>query len=230
MVLCKRFPTALILVGLLLIVGAAPALADPCLVVYPTGACTYHYDVNEYYVVGPGDPLYDPAYDRGGVVLIDSNTNEIAYNIYQAPGLTGFTVSSGGQDGYFFEGNSFQLVVDGFNNAPITYTNIYLVAVPLPESCPPNIMINGSPMTGSQLLLGDLTVSTPTAEGNNYSDSIVLDVTWDLCAEIQFWAYSDENGNGMHDGGECFSAFSHDTTVSATDGSFGAIKATFRDK
>jgi len=66
------------------------ALADPCLVVYPNAPCTYHYDPAEYYTVGPGDPLYDPLWDRGGKVLLEIGSNEIDYSIYQAPDLMGF--------------------------------------------------------------------------------------------------------------------------------------------
>lgn len=204
------------------------ALADPCLVVYPTGSCTYHYDISEYYLVTAGHPLYQSAFDRGGAVLIETNTDEIAYNIYQAPGLTAFAVSSGGQEGYFFEGNTFDLVVDGFHNDPTTFVNVRLVVESLPTACPPNVTIDGAPIGGDQYALGDLVVSTPTGNGHNYSDSMLLEVGWDSCAEIQFWAYSDENGNGVHDGGECFSAYSHDTTVPTPAGSIGKLKASFR--
>ena len=44
-----------------MVLASASAFADPCLTVYPTGDTIYHYDVNEYFVVGPGDSLYDPA-------------------------------------------------------------------------------------------------------------------------------------------------------------------------
>lgn len=74
---------------------AAPGVihADPCLVVYPTSPAEYHYDVNEYYTVTFGHPLYDETYDRGGEVLIDLNSNDIAFNIYQTPNVTGFLPS-----------------------------------------------------------------------------------------------------------------------------------------
>ena len=114
--------------GILLIaLFAIPALADPCLVVYPTGSCVYHYDTSIYYTVEPGDPLYDPMYDRGGEVLLRIDTNEVDLSIYQAPGLTGFAPSTDGNEGYFFTGHPFDLVVDGFNGDPITYHNILLV-------------------------------------------------------------------------------------------------------
>jgi len=212
-----------------IVLASASAFADPCMTVYPTGDTIYHYDINEYFVVGPGDPLYDPAYDRGGYVLIDSNSMDIDLSIYQAPNLVGFTPSTEGQEGYFFEGYNFDLVIDGFSHTPITYENIILVIEPLPLSCPPMVTIDGNPVTGGTYNLGDLVVSTPTAEGNNYSDTMVLAVTWAQCAEMEFWAYADENYNGVKDGGECFSAFSHDTTVPAESSSMGVIKVRFSD-
>ncbi len=210
------------------VLSVSAAFADPCLTVYPTGDTVYHYDINEYFVVGPGDPLYDPAYDRGGYVLIDSNSMEVDESIYQAPNLVGFTPSTDGQEGFFFEGYEFDLVIDGFNHDPITYENIILVIEPYPNSCPPQVTIDGNPVVGNTYNLGSLVVSTPTANGHNYSDTMIVHVTWAQCAEMEFWAYDDENYNGVKDGGECFSAFSHDTTVPTGDrASMGMIKARF---
>ncbi len=216
------------LVLAVVVLSAATASADPCLTVYPTGNTVYHYDVNEYFVVGPGDPLYDPVFDRGGYVLIDANSMEVEENIYQAPNLVGFLPSTDGREGYFFEGYSFDLVIDGFNHTPITYQNIILVINPYPDSCPPMVTIDGNPVVGDTYSLGSLVVSTPTENEHHYSDSIVVTVSWAQCAEMEFWAYDDENHNGVKDGGECFSAFSHDTAVPAAEASsMGVIKARF---
>jgi len=204
---------------------AAPVLADVCLTVYPTGDCYYAFDESEYYLVSSGDPLYDAAYDRGGFVLIDSNNDQVAFDIYQAPGLTGFQVSENGQEGYFFEGTEFTLIIDGFSNAPTTYTNIKLVMEPGPDSCPAEVMIDGSPV-GDVYDVGDLVVSTP-AQGNNYSDTITVNVEWGGCDGFQAWAFSDENFNLHRDGGECFTAFSHDVTVPVEATTWGGIRGAF---
>lgn len=211
------------------IVMSSAVVADPCLVVYPVAGSEYHYDINEYYTVTVGDPLYDPMYDRGGEVLIDLNTNEIAYNIYQAGNLVGFEVSTNGEEGYFFIGSYFDLIVDGFSNMPTTYENIILVFEPNPGYCTPTISVNGNPVSGLQYPLGDLVVSTPTADGNNYSDSITLSIQWGGCYGMQMWAFADTDYNGIADGGECFSAFSHDSTVPTEERSWGAIKAMYQD-
>ncbi len=215
-----------ILAVVLLAFLVAPAMADPCLTVYPMGDTVYHYDINEYYVVGPGHPLYDATYDRGGYVLIDLNDDSIDGSIYQAPNLVGFTPSSDGREGFFFEGYSFQLVIDGYANEPMTYQNVILMIEPSPATCPPNVVIDGNPV-GSMVSLGSLVVGTPTPRGNSYSDVMILDVSWDQCAEMEFWAFDDENYNGVKDGGECFSAFSHDTAVPVEVRSFGSVKVRY---
>lgn len=222
-----RFWVSSVVLSVLLMVPLA-ASADVCLVVYPTGPSKYHYDINEYYTVSYGDSLYDAMYDRGGQVLIDINTNEIAYDIYQTPDLIGFEPSTNGQEGYFFVGSTFDLVIDGFSNEPTTYHNILLVFDPDPDMCTPTITVDGNPVTGDTYPIGDLTVSTPTEMGNNYSDTIVKSIMWSGCYGVRIWAYADDNYNGMPDGGECFTAFSHDTTVPTQEKSWGAIKSLYR--
>ena len=121
-------------------------LADPCLIVYPDGATVYHYEATEYYTVSLGDPLYDPLFDRGGEVLIDANTDEIALEVYQAPGLIGFVLDNVDQ-GYFIAFNDYTLIVDGFANTPTTYTNIILVFdTILPDGCVPVITVDANPV------------------------------------------------------------------------------------
>lgn len=205
------------------------ALADPCLVVYPDGPCIYRYDPAEYYTVGPGDPLYDPAFDRGGKVLIEVNTNEIDYSIYQAPGLSGFEMSLDGNDGYVFAGTSFNLILDGFSNVPTTYVNIVVVFDKVvPSGCIPRIWVDGELLSGMRFDAGDLVVSTPTPYGNNYSDTKSFYIEWIGCYGVHIWAFSDENDNGMKDGGECFTAFSHDLTIPVEESTWGAIKELYR--
>ncbi|MBN1163161.1 MAG: hypothetical protein JXB45_01145 [Candidatus Krumholzibacteriota bacterium] len=202
--------------------------ADPCLVVYPQGPCQYHYDVNEYYTVRPGEPYYDPEFDRGGEVLLELGSNEIDLSIYQAPQLTGFEPSTGGNEGYFFFGTVFDLIVDGYANEPTTFVNVLLIFDGIiPSSCVPDITVEGEEVTGFIYEMGDLVVSTPTPYGNNYSDTVTLNIEWRGCFGVHLWAFADENYNGQRDGGECFTAFSHDTMVPADESTWGAIKAQF---
>jgi hypothetical protein len=225
----QRCFLVLMAVSIPLLAASGTIMADPCLVVYPDAACVYHYDPAEYYTVGPGDPLYDPMYDRGGLVLLELESNEIDYSIYQAPGLAGFEMSTDGNDGYFFVGTNFTLILDGFSNTPVTYVNIIMMFDrTVPESCEPQIKINDVPITGNSYNAGDLVVSTPTPYGNNYSDTKTFLVDWRGCYGVHIWAFSDENYNGTMDGGECFTAYSHDLTVPVEDATWGAIKELYR--
>jgi hypothetical protein len=216
--------------ALLVIPGVA--FADPCLIVYPDGVAIYHYDPAEYYTVTMGDSLYDAMYDRGGEVLIDINTGEIAYDIYQAPGLSGFEEDADNQGLYTMD-QDFTLIVDGFSNAPTTYTNILLVFDMIsPDGCTPVILIDGNaPLydagLGYYFPIGDLAVSSP-AQGGNYSDVLSFDFSWTGCNSIRIWAFADDNFNLVRDGGECFSAFSHDLTVPTQTRSWGELKNQYR--
>ncbi len=217
------------LMPVIVIVYSISASADPCLVVYPQVSCVYHYDETEYYTVSPGHSLYDPEYDRGGEVLIEVGTNEIDMSIYQAPNLTGFEASTDGIEGFAFISNQFNVIIDGFSNSPTVFSNVYLVFDDVvPESCLYQIQVNGQPLVGNKFPLGDLVVSTPTEEGNNYSDVISAEVSWSGCYSVSIWSYADENYNGVHDGPECFSAFSHDAILDAEDASWGKVKSIFK--
>jgi len=212
----------------LFLLASMSAFADPCLVVYPDTPCVYHYDPAEYYTVGPGDPLYDPAYDRGGVVLLTTGMNDIDLSVYQAPQLMGFVADADDQ-GFYFEGDAFNLVIDGFANAPTTYANVLVVFDdPLPAGCAPLVTVGGSPVMGGIWPAGDLVVQTATGEGNNYSDVITLQVAWSGCFGVHVWAFSDPDHDGSRTGGECFTAFSHDSAVPVESATWGLIKALYR--
>jgi hypothetical protein len=221
-----RYIFAIVIIGYAILFSPARALADPCLVVYPGNGCIYMYSPAEYYTVSPGHPLYDPAYDRGGAVLLELGSNEIDHSIYQAPNLTGFLPSCDGMEGYFFSGSTFDLILDGFSHEPRTYENIKLVFgfVEKQGGCTPTIIVNGVRLSGLVYPAGNLVVTTPTALGNNYSDTKTFRITWYGCYGLHVWAYADENYNDRKDGGECFTAFSHDITVDTEDASWGAIK------
>ena len=213
-----------------LVVSALGGLAhaDPCLVVYPSGPCMYHYDPAEYYTVGPGDPLYNPLWDRGGKVLLEIGSNEIDYSIYQAPDLLGFQMSTGGNDGFVFIGTEFDLILDGFSPAPTTYVNIIVIFDRVdPSGCVPRIWVDGVQLTEMSCNAGSLVISTPTY-GNNYSDTKSSHIKWEGCYGVHIWAFNDENYNGRKDGGECFTAYSHDLTIPVEDSSWGAIKSLYR--
>ena len=220
----------LLAMALSLLLAASAALhADPCLVVYTDGPIWYYYDPAEYYTVMPGDPLYNPMYDRGGKVLLEVGTNEVDLSIYQAPNLIGFKPTYDGNEGYYFDGSEFTLIIDGFSNAPMTYVNILAVFDKYaPTSCTPTIYADGNLVTGGKYSVGDLVVSTPTPDGNNYSDTKEVEISWSGCVGLRIWAFADEDYDGKRDGGECFTAYSHDLTIPVDNETWGSIKALYR--
>lgn len=220
---------AAVLTAAVFLLSPVLAHADPCLIVYPAGACAYHYESAEYYAVGPGDPLYDAAYDRGGLVLREVGTHEIPLDIYQAPNILAFVLDEVNQ-GFFTYDTSFPLIVDGFHSEAITYTDIILVFDRFePSFCLPFLAVNGmaamwDPGCGWHCPIGDLIVTTPTPDGGHCSDVMTCAVQAVGCAGVRVWAFADENHNMVHDGGECFSAFSHDSAVPIPYTSWGRIK------
>lgn len=207
---------------------ASLSFADPCLVVYPAGPCTYHYSPTKYYTVGPGHPLYDPLYARGGQVLLTAGGNSIDLSVYQPPQLVGF-VADTSEEGFYFDGDNFDLTIDGFSNSPTAYVNILLVFDrPQPSGCSPTITVDGVPVVGGKIAVGDLAVQTPAGYGNNYSDVMTRHVTWSGCAGLRVWAFSDVDHNGVRTGGECFTAFSHDSVVPVDGAAWGAVKSLYR--
>lgn len=211
-----------------LLAPAGAALADPCLVVYPNAPCVYHYSPAEYYTVGPGNALYNPLFDRGGRVLISIASNSIDQSVYQPPQLAGF-VADGTDQGYSFEGEQFDLIIDGFSNTPTTFANVLLVFDdPQPAGCVAQITVDGAPITGTVFAAGDLVVQAPTAGGNNYSNVLTHHVTWTGCVGLHVWAFSDPNHDGVRTGHECFTAFSHDLTVPVQGATWSAVKTLYR--
>jgi len=227
--------TLVVLLGALLFPGLL--YADVCLMAYPTGPCEYHYSSLDKYTVGFGHPLYDPAYDLGGAVLIKIDPvdgDAIALDVYQAPGLTGFVLDEVNQ-GYYAVGTEYDLVIDGYSRTPTTYVNILLVFDTIePYGCTPVITVDGDPVLydaglGYYYPIGNLVVSTLTPEGNAYSDTITLTVSLQACTGVRVWGFADENYNLMHDlPGECFTAFSHDTTIPVRESTWGSVKSLYR--
>jgi hypothetical protein len=224
--------TILICLSLLLLASTSFATPDPCLIIYPSSPCEYHYESAEYYTVTSGHPLYDPAYDRGGEVLIEVGTNIIALSVYQAPNLIGFVLDEDNQ-GFYAIGNVIEGVVDGFNNSPTTFVNILLVFDQFePDYCVPIISVDGNPALfdpnlGWYYPIGDLVVSTPTPEGNNFSDTVNHLITWVGCHGLRVYAFSDENFNLKRDGSECKTAFSHDLSIPVNNATWGNVKALY---
>jgi hypothetical protein len=237
----SRHRLTAILAGVLVFVvgmltGSAVVQADVCLMTYPTSTCEYRYSSLDNYTVGVGHPLYDPLYDLNGEVLVKIDPvdgDAIALDVYQAPGLIQFVLDEVDQ-GYFSHIQDHEVVVDGYNNSPTVYSNILLVIDTFdPVDCVPTITVDGNPALYDPALgyyypIGDLVVSTPV--GNKYSDTVTHSIVVGSCLGARIWAFSDEDFSLTHDlPGECFTAYSHDTTVPVESRTtWGALKSHYR--
>jgi hypothetical protein len=230
-------------VVLLFLVSASVLLADPdpALMVYPYGISVYHYDGNEYKVVFPGEPGYDPAYDRNGEVLVHKSDLTIAKDVYLSNPVD-FDQSAGEGEGYFIEIKDFTLTIRCWSNQATTFHSVYLyvsdsgtgsATMPLcvKGDCFYNLKVDGTQYT-APYLLGDIPVTTPA--GAHFSGQLDVHIDWTgECLYLVLGAFIDENGNGMPDPAETKAPGSHDTTTDdpvMTDTvpvSWGTLKAMY---
>jgi hypothetical protein len=232
----------IVLVSGFLLVADAEACGggcDPCLLVYSTDLSIYKYNSSKYYVVTSSHPLYDPEYDRGGEVLIRNFwflPDRIATAVYQAPLLAGFEQAVNENTGYWFTGRLFDLVVDGFSRNPRVYYDVVLSIEPILQNCTPVIFVDGVLIEGPPYVieLGDLHVTTP--DGDYYSDSFVMEVTYQGCMGLYMTAFEDCDhnkgwdpcpDNGDDDEWPCHRFCSDGATVPVEASTWGAIKAMY---
>jgi hypothetical protein len=213
-----------IAVAALLIWGVAQANPDPSLMVYAYGV-DYHYHASEHYVG-------DWQWESGPIVQIlydtDGSVSEVNYftGPYYGPNDMYF-----GSDGEFilveeWEDDGWygsradppdEIIVDLFQN---DLMNVYVVATIYEDPTLGALSMNGVPATWNDmfneadgwdqpgassfpLLLGNLAAHSLTM--------VAIDVTGYTL--IDFWAFSDENGNGDWDPAESFSPSSHNFTL-----------------
>ena len=178
-------------------------------------------------------PIPDPGPGEVLIKIDPIDGDGVALDVYQAPGLVQFVLDEVNQ-GYFSILLDYDLVIDGYNKDPTVYSNILLVFDTFdPVDCVPVITVDGNPALFDAVLgyyypIGDLVVSTPV--GNNYSDTTTHTIVVGSCSGARVWAFADENFSLTHDlPGECFTAFSHDSTVPVeAKTSWGALKSQYR--
>jgi hypothetical protein len=214
--------------SVLLVWGIAQANPDPDLMVYSFGA-DYHYHASESYV---GDwqwdsgPIVQILYDNGGVV---ANANYFMGPYYgpndQYFGSDGeFILVDESEDDGFYASHSDppdSVIVDLFHNDLV---NVYIVATIYEDPMNGTLSLNGVPATWDSmfneangwdqpgassfpLLLGNLMANTLTP--------VALDMTG--YTKVDFWAFSDEDGNGCWNPSEKFSPSSHNLTLNGGD-------------
>jgi hypothetical protein len=211
------------------IVVAASARAEPCVLAYPAGQTVFHYDPSQFEVVGPASSKYNPSYALSGQMLWDTTEGRVAYEVYRAPGLTGFQSSSSGESVFQHVGNHTLIVVDGFSPSPRHLSDIYVQFTPQPLSSVVSITVDGSPVSGLRYVIPSLPVTTPIGNGF-YSNTIILNVEWFGAREMEIVVYSDRNGNRIFDGNPVFSIIMEDFSVPTENKTWGGIKAIYRSE
>ncbi|MBN2170802.1 MAG: hypothetical protein JW819_05745 [Candidatus Krumholzibacteriota bacterium] len=220
------------LAGTLMVMMAAPALAaydyDICLIAYPQEESVYHYKDSRYFTVGPGHELYDPAFDIDGEVLINSETGEIAWDVYRA-NVVGFEPSHNDWYGFEIHTSPYHLVIEALSEEPAVYVNILLAFAYVPAGCHPMVRVNGELVDGARFALGDLVVNTQGEDGDWFG-KIVVEMSFAGCEGANIWAFSDVNGDlGYdYDEGECTSSYLYHVFVPATESTFSAVKQLYR--
>jgi hypothetical protein len=204
------------------------ALAEPCLLIYPLQNTIFRYDPARYITVTSGDSSYDPAYGLAGEMLWDNVHNRIAYEVYQAPLLQGFVVSSTGKNEFYTPKTEVTLVIDGFYHAPRRLSDIYVRFTPFPADAFIEIRVNGAVVKNYRHFVPLLEILSVVGS-DFYSDTVSLDVEWTGTKQLTVTAFADKNGNQVHDGESCFSVLLEDPAIPTSSTTWGMIKSLYRE-
>ncbi|MFQ5510269.1 MAG: hypothetical protein ACE5EO_00315 [Candidatus Krumholzibacteriia bacterium] len=207
--------------------SAVAASAEPCILAYPAGRVSFRFDPTQYETKGPGDPLFDPAYSVGGLMLWDKFGERVAFEIYQAPGLDGFSPSTSGRNEFLFFGAEMALVIDGFADTPRQLSDVFVQFTPRPLGVPAAIQVDGEPVQDLRYHLPRIVVSTPTGNGY-FSDKTTINIKSSGVLRLEVAVYQDRNGNRILDGERCITVIMEDFTIPVEERTWGAIKAMYR--
>ncbi|MCZ6765558.1 MAG: hypothetical protein O7D32_01365 [bacterium] len=210
-------------------IPASGVTAEPCMLVYTPGTTLFNYDPGRYSALTSESSNYDRLYALGGTTLWDDREDRIAYEAYQAPGLTAFQQSYSGHNEFLATGRITHLIVDGFTTAPTQFADVVLQFSPVPANARPEIFVDGELVSGLRHIIPAVRVSTSIGHGF-YSDLIELEVRWTGAVTLEVISYADRNGNRILDGPACFVAILIDGTVRTQGKTWGGIKALFENK
>jgi len=197
-------------------------LRDPMLMVYRFGA-DYHYEESHYFVgpwqYGEGDTVYI-LYE-----LPDSEVSHINYvtgpyygpgDLYDGDEGEFVPVTEEEDDGWYSVGSIDSVTVD-VARQPVT--NVYLVATIYEPPENGELIIEGNEAVWDSLFHeangwehpGAWSALFPVGNLPPHSiESFQVDIYG--YSRVEFWAFSDENGNGIWDHSESFSPSSHNLT------------------
>lgn len=218
-----------VVIGALLLTTAVSTHAEPDLLVYPSVAAEFRFNPAEFHTISSGHPDFDPAYQVGGVSLWDKVENRIAYEVFRAPKLTGFSSSSSGENEFVLMTNEFKVIVDGFSAYPRYLGKIYLRFIPNPPHSTAMIEMAGTVIDFLIQPILPINVQDKTGDGF-YSNTRKVHIRWSGAIGIRITAYGDKNNNRVYDGGSPrWSIYVEDNTVPVENTSWGAIKAIYGD-
>jgi len=217
-----------------MVVGGAPlaaALADtgaePGLLVYPDVPTEFRYNPAEYEPITSGHPQFNPQFQIGGLSLWDKIEQRIAYEVFRAPQLTGFSSSSNGENEFVLMANEFKVIVDGFFTQPRYLGKVCVRFVPDPPHSTALIEMAGEEVDFLIQTIKPIDVQDITPEGF-YSGTRSVHIRWSGAVGIRITAYGDKNNNLVFDGGmPRWSIYVQDNSVPVENTSWGAIKARY---
>jgi hypothetical protein len=190
---------------------------------------TFRYDPDEYEIIQPTDPNFDPKYAVSGSMLWNRLANRVAYGVYRSPYVFGFETSATGRNEYFLAGNMAMIRIEGFSEYPRQINDIYLEFHPFPAASSPEIFVDDVRVEGLRHYVPQLVISTPTGNGF-YSDGLQLRFRWLGSQYVRIVAYADKNGNRVYDGDDSIDLLMEDLTVPAQERTWGSVKSLYGDR
>jgi hypothetical protein len=202
------------------------AIAEPCLLIYPLQNTVFRYDPSKYTTLTSADPRFDPAFDRGGLMLWDLVNNRVACEVYQAPNLQGFVQSSTGRNEYFVARLEVDLVVDGFYTQPRRLNDIIVLFQPVPYDAILDVAVSGNELDNYRHFIPSLMVDSPI-HCCFYSDTVSFNVEWLGAKQVIVTAFADKDGNDVFYGEPCFDVLLEDPWVPTENTTWGRMKAIY---
>ena len=221
-------PGVLTFVFLSCLLVAGTSRADYALRIYPDAPAVFRYDTSRYQTVSPEDARFNAAYGVGGTMLWDAVENRVALEVYRAPYLTGFEPSPDGRNEYVTMINDFNLVIDGFGEAPRRLGGLYLRFIPDPPPTRPLIQVDGAAIDRLIVPVAGFDALTPTGDGH-YEGLQSAGIVWSASTGIRISVFADKDGDGVYSGGvPCFGVYVRDGSVPTRRETWGGLKALYR--
>jgi hypothetical protein len=126
--------------------------------------------------------------------------------------------------------NEFDIVVDGFCDAPRTFDNLFLRLLPFPAHSTVQVWMGTEILDRLVAPIPALIVTSPTGDGH-YADTLTKHIYWSGATALRITAFSDKDNDGVFTGGKPqFSIYVEDNTVETEETTWGAVKALYRNQ